>query len=425
MATIDPNIAMGYKPVQIENPLNQMAAYSQIQRGQQEQQMNALQMQKAQQELNTQNRLGKAYAGATNRVTGEIDYNRLLGALAEDESSATAIPSVIKSKKDAELAAQQLKTQQSTETKNITETKNAALKNIREKTSDLQFNPSDDNVRAHAQDAILHGVWTQAQADQNTAEALAVPIAQRPAYFAQKGLDAEKRVTTTETARTNAEREKNARLQTGISQGNLTLAQQKDVRDRELAERRDIVASTSTAADGTVTQFNKFGDVINRITAAGKPSATFEKTAALQKQQAKDLKMAITEIEKAIEPSGLLEKSTGSGAGRAFDVTAGFFGYAPPGAIAAASLKPIADLGLKMIPRFEGPQSDKDTASYKQAAGELANDSLPVAIRLAAAKTVVRLMKTRTGQFVNETMATEGLPAGGPALPAGFTVDKP
>jgi hypothetical protein len=193
----------------------------------------------------------------------------------------------------------------------------------------------------------------------------------------------------------------------------------------ERGERRDIVASTSTDAAGNVTQFNKFGDVINKVTAAGKPSATFEKTAALQKQQAKDLKMAITEIEKAIEPSGLLEKSTGSGAGRAFDVTAGFFGYAPPGAIAAASLKPIADLGLKMIPRFEGPQSDKDTASYKQAAGELANDSLPVAIRLAAAKTVVRLMKTRTGQFVNETMATEGLPAGGPALPAGFTVDKP
>jgi hypothetical protein len=179
-----------------------------------------------------------------------------------------------------------------------------------------------------------------------------------------------------------------------------------------LGERRDIVANTTTDAAGNVTQFNKFGEVVGKVNAAGKPSATFEKTAALQKQQAKDLKMAITEIEDAIKPGGLLEKSTGSGAGRAMDVTAGFFGQALPGAIAAASLKPIADLGLKMIPRFEGPQSDKDTASYKEAAGQLANDSLPVAIRQAAAKTVVRLMKARTGQFVNETMATEGLPAG-------------
>ena len=34
MATIDPNIAMGYKPVQIENPMNQYAAMSQIQNAQ-------------------------------------------------------------------------------------------------------------------------------------------------------------------------------------------------------------------------------------------------------------------------------------------------------------------------------------------------------------------------------------------------------
>jgi hypothetical protein len=180
-----------------------------------------------------------------------------------------------------------------------------------------------------------------------------------------------------------------------------------------LGERRDIVANTTTDAAGNVTQFNKFGDVVGKVNAAGKPSATFEKTAALQKQQAKDLNLAITEIENAIKPGGLLEKSTGSGAGKLRDAAGNFIGYATEGSIAAASLKPIADLGLKMIPRFEGPQSDKDTATYKEAAGELANESLPVARRQAAAKTVVRLMKGRKGQFVNDVMATEGIGAAG------------
>jgi hypothetical protein len=57
MATIDPNIAMGYRPVQIENPLNQLAALTQIQTGQQGQQLNALKMQEAQLELEDRNAL--------------------------------------------------------------------------------------------------------------------------------------------------------------------------------------------------------------------------------------------------------------------------------------------------------------------------------------------------------------------------------
>jgi hypothetical protein len=57
MATIDPSIAMGYKPVQIENPLNQLAAYSQIQGAQQGQQMNMLKIREAEQEMADRNAL--------------------------------------------------------------------------------------------------------------------------------------------------------------------------------------------------------------------------------------------------------------------------------------------------------------------------------------------------------------------------------
>jgi hypothetical protein len=63
MATIDPNIAMGYRPVQIENPLNQLAAYSQIQGAQQGQQLNALKMQEYQRGLEEENKLRVLLSG--------------------------------------------------------------------------------------------------------------------------------------------------------------------------------------------------------------------------------------------------------------------------------------------------------------------------------------------------------------------------
>ena len=186
----------------------------------------------------------------------------------------------------------------------------------------------------------------------------------------------------------------------------------------------DIVANTVTDATGNVTQFNRFGQVIGKPGQVGKPSATFEKTKALQKQMGRDLDLAITEIENAIKKDGALDKATASGAGKLLDAAGNFIGYATEGSIASATLKPVADLALKMVPRFEGPQSDKDTQTYKEASGQLAHESLPVATRRAAAQTVVRLMKARRGQFVNEAMANEGIGAGAPALPAGFTVDK-
>ena len=218
MATIDPSIAMGYKPVQIENPMNQLAAYSQIQGAQQGQQLNALKMRQAQQDFDTQNALAEAYKGAFNPSTGSLDYNLLTKQLAE-RGAGSAIPGVIKAQKDVELTAQQLKTQQAAEQKSITETKAQKLKLIREKTSDLKFNPSDDNIRAHAQDGVLEGAWTPEQANAFVQDLISIPLAQRASIIAQRGLDAEKRVTTEETARANAERERNARRQTDISCG--------------------------------------------------------------------------------------------------------------------------------------------------------------------------------------------------------------
>jgi hypothetical protein len=190
------------------------------------------------------------------------------------------------------------------------------------------------------------------------------------------------------------------------------------------------VAQTATDNAGKMRFFNAYGVEITPTSGAGapttvqgKPSATFEKAANLRKQMSLDLDGAITELTEISKDGGLIDQSTGSGLGQLADTAVGVIGQATPGAIAISKLQPIADLVLKMVPRFEGPQSDKDTQSYKEAAGQLANGNLPNAIRKAAAREIVRLMTKRKGQFVSLAMADEGLAAqeengAAPELPA-------
>jgi hypothetical protein len=160
------------------------------------------------------------------------------------------------------------------------------------------------------------------------------------------------------------------------------------------------------------------------VVGGARPSATAEKLTLQRAQMGKDLGFAITQLSDITKEGGLIDQSTGSGAGKLVDIGAGFVGKATPGAIAIGKIAPIADLVLKMVPRFEGPQSNADTKSYKEAAGQLADASLPTAIRKEAGKTVLRIMTERKNQFVSSDMAAEGAGAAQIAPPAGFVPDQ-
>ena len=179
-----------------------------------------------------------------------------------------------------------------------------------------------------------------------------------------------------------------------------------------------------TMSDGTLGIMNMDTGAVTPSTLGGvpvkgKPSAFAEKTAAQQKQMNRDLSFAITQLGDVTKDGGLIDQSTGSGAGRLVDIGAGFVGQATKGAIAIGKIAPIADLVLKMVPRFEGPQSNKDTQSYKEAAGQLADPTLPTTIRKEAGKTVLRIMTERKNQFVSNDMAAEGAAAGGGVIDFG------
>jgi hypothetical protein len=425
MATIDPNIAMGYRPVQIENPLNQLAAYSQIQGAQQGQQMNMLKMQEYQRGLEEENKLRTLLSGG-----GDINSPDVIRQM----YGISPTKGLEFQQKQAVIKKAGLET-----TKLESEIVDNKLKQSRQFLDTID--PADPSAparylawhEANHKDPVLGPMLTARGVTVNQSRAnIDNAIRQGPQAFAtllnQSKIGVEKfaelnRPTIQNITRGGISEQiqtpgmGGAPVVTRTAQVTATpgelLTNAREQQRINLGERRDIVANTTTDAAGNVTQFNKFGEVINRITAAGKPSATFEKTAALKKQLNTDLTTTIKELERVTVDKGLIDQSTGSGAGRLADISAGFFGGATEGAIATAKLKPIADMVLKMVPRFEGPQSDKDTASYKEAAGQLADPTVPNKIRKEAAIEIIRLMKNRKNQFVSDVMANEGMPAGG------------
>lgn len=157
-----------------------------------------------------------------------------------------------------------------------------------------------------------------------------------------------------------------------------------------------------TDEKGNTKIYDRSGNLIKDLGATGKASAAHSKAIAAKQKMATDINFAVEQLEKATTDGGLIDKSTGSGAGALADAAAGFFGKATPGAIAVGQMQPIYDLVLKMVPRFEGPQSDKDVKSYRDAAGNLANPATPNAQKKAAAKEILRLMKARKDQFVSK-----------------------
>lgn len=83
---------------------------------------------------------------------------------------------------------------------------------------------------------------------------------------------------------------------------------------------------------------------------------------------------------------------TNSFIGSQADKVAGLVGYAPGGATIANELKTVGGWMMQNIPKAPGAQSDAELRDYKVAAGEVGDDTVPVARRLASLNTVEKLI---------------------------------
>lgn len=448
-------IALGVRPVELPSAQETMANA-----------LNQYAFKKAQREDAVQNAMAQAYAASVT-PEGDVDFNALrrnLGAV----GAGAAIPGAIKAQQEAESA-------KLTHEKTKADLVDAKLKQSRAFLDTID--PTDPNApqqylawhESNHADPILGPVLAARGITADQARARIVnAIQQGPEAFAnllnQSKLGTEKFMEMNKPTFREQNLGRITRvLQIPASGGAATVVPGSEaaiasgprqptefeialsmvpLEQRQAAVQAKLglskpneVAQTITDEAGNVRMFNKQGQEITPTAAVapgqaptpveikGKPSATFEKTRALRQQQVKDIDLASSQLQEAIKEGGLLDQSTGSGIGRAVDVSAEFFGKATPGSIAIGKLQPIADLVLKQIPRFEGPQSDKDTQTYKEAAGQLAKASLPVAIRKEAARTILEIMKRRKEQFVSTEMAAEGLPAGRAAPAGGADID--
>lgn len=107
----------------------------------------------------------------------------------------------------------------------------------------------------------------------------------------------------------------------------------------------------------------------------------------------------INSVERAITLLG--RNPTSSAIGALADKSAGFFGVSTNGANISAQLDVVAADIVKNVPRFEGPQSDKDVDQYKSAAGRVADRGLPIEQRMAAAQEV-KLLQGRAAPIANK-----------------------
>ena len=180
MALVNPNIAMSYRQPDIQGPnaLAQFAQIQQIQGGRQAQEINALKMQEAQATMQERNALRQLNPAAEDYENQLFRVNPTLGiqyrkerSAAEASGAATAASRAAASTSEFELKAKQRK----------------FLADLKR---DLSSNPSDANITAFGEDAVLQGLYTPEQAERTVQQLLAIPVADRQQIFAQSGASA-------------------------------------------------------------------------------------------------------------------------------------------------------------------------------------------------------------------------------------------
>jgi hypothetical protein len=174
MATIDPNIALGVKPLQIENPMNRYAAMSQIESSQQANQLNAIKMQEAQQEMADRNAL-RGISGGIN----DPDYIANVAKI--NPKLAIALQKDISANRKSNLEATELENKITLQD----------MEQQREAIKSVLFNTSDENIKAYLQDNVLKKKITPQQAEQQFAIVANMNPAQRKQYYTMLGTKSE------------------------------------------------------------------------------------------------------------------------------------------------------------------------------------------------------------------------------------------
>ena len=180
---LDPSIALGVRGVELQNPLNALAQFSQIQNAQNQNAMAQLQMREAEaaaQEKNMLRRLDPTaadYESQLFKVSPQLGINfRKEQAATEASKAATSSSLATAAKAKQQLLGQALR--------------------------DISGRPSDANITAHTEDIQASPLFSpeeKAKALVTQQTLLAIPFEQRQAYLAAQGASASELKPSTQT----------------------------------------------------------------------------------------------------------------------------------------------------------------------------------------------------------------------------------
>jgi hypothetical protein len=347
---LDPSIALGVRPVEIQNPLAQYGQIAQIQGAQNQNALAQYQLNAAQRADELTNATNELYAKHFDPTSGKVNMNALSADLAAKGFGAQ-IP-VIQAKQ------QELEGKVATTSKTKADAAEARRKLMSQAERDIALRPSDANITAYLEDIQSSDLFTPQEkiaAGTKMKQLLSVPMAQRGNILSQSGASAS---------------DLTAREQLKVSQGQLTLAQQNAAKP-----------VWNEAGQGWVTPPN-----------AKNPQGGF--TPIPQVQETKDQRSAVKALKTAgynvetgdDEISKLIEKSTGGVLSQAGSAVAGAFNYTTEGREAIGRLKTRANqISLDMLGGKLGAGISNDDRNFiVNTLGNVADPSVPVGDRLAA-----------------------------------------
>jgi hypothetical protein len=422
---IDSSIALGIKPVQVANPLEQYMQAQQIQQAQNQSRLADLMYGEKTRDLAAD----KVQADA---LTNSQDVSSAL-AKAGYGSRAVAYQ---RAKLDADAKQADIgKTQAETHAKQV-EAAHKALDVAGQAFGFVRANPTLDNALAAidylgSQPGLYKPEQLEAWRQQVRSDPSKIQGLADQAY--RTALSAKDQLPTTSTRNlggttdtisvdpvTGATKVLNSVKNTQSPDSVASVAATRRGQDMTDARAREMAQLTREGQQTqVVTDPNQGVLLVNKGTKTAVP-ATFADGTRVPGENAVAARKLNDQLKAGIASAReLIPKATASGAGAMLDNAAAFFGKSTEGADAAAQLDTIAGWMTSNVPRMQGPQSDKDVLLYKQMAGDVANRNLPASRRLAALDTLEKLQ----GKYADINQGAAPAPAAAPAAAGAVPAD--
>ena len=188
-----------------------------------------------------------------------------------------------------------------------------------------------------------------------------------------------------------------------IARARLANEQRQQVASNDLAERRFALDERKAGMANIPSGYRAAADGQGLEAIPGGPA---DPTAGKAAQQRRDDAGQVLEILDLARP--LVDKSTGSYLGTAFDKAAQVFGETTKGANAAAQLKVLQGALVSKMPRMEGPQSDRDVELYREMAARIGDSTVPREQRLEAMDMLDALQQKYAPQQPNRPQGSQG-----------------